>query len=138
MPIIFKSKLYPPQKFIDLVHGDIQKRLEDSAKFLQKEMKKMVSVPFPPPSAPLEPPHKRTGRLQKAIEWKGGNGWVRVGVLDSSKCWYTGYLELGTSRMSMRPFIRPALIQNMKKIMRHIGRPIDARVFVRSAFDRAA
>lgn len=53
-------------------------------------------------------PNVRTGRLRNSITWRLGNDatpYVDIG----SAVHYAPFVELGTSRMSARPFLRPAL-----------------------------
>jgi HK97 gp10 family phage protein len=67
------------------------------------------------PSAPGEPPRKRTGTLQKSIahevERQPGAVLARVGT----KVDYGRFLEFGTRRMKARPYLRPALTEYLPK-----------------------
>ncbi len=62
-------------------------------------------------SRPGNPPYKQKGTLRRKIEWeiivtKGGAAFTgRVGT----NVPYGRHLELGTSRMRARPYLRPAL-----------------------------
>ena len=51
----------------------------------------------------------RTGTLQRSIRWWGGEGEYHVG----SNVHYAPYVEYGTSRMAPRPYLTPALLQNI-------------------------
>jgi len=51
----------------------------------------------------------RTGTLQRSIQWWGGEGEYMVG----SRVHYAPYVEYGTSRMAPRPYLTPALMQNI-------------------------
>jgi len=51
----------------------------------------------------------RTGTLQRSIRFWGGEGKYTVG----SRVHYAPYVEYGTSRMAPRPFLIPALMQNI-------------------------
>lgn len=51
----------------------------------------------------------RTGTLQRSIHWWGGEGEYHVG----SNVHYAPYVEYGTSRMAPRPYLTPALLQNI-------------------------
>lgn len=66
-------------------------------------------------SRPGNPPYKQTGTLRRAVghEVKGLRG--RVGV-DLAMARYGKFLELGTSKMAARPFLRPALRNNAAQI----------------------
>ncbi len=58
----------------------------------------------------------RTGRLQRSIVF-GGGGWEWwVG----SRLDYAPYVEFGTSRMSPRPYIWPALNQNIPNLQKNL------------------
>ncbi len=62
------------------------------------------------PSAPGEPPRKRTGWLQRFTAHevtREGGGAVVARVGNGLK--YARHLELGTRTMAPRPFLRPAL-----------------------------
>lgn len=61
------------------------------------------------PSKPGEPPHKRTGFLQKStvFDLDQKNQSARVGILKNAK--YGAFLELGTKRMKARPFLLATL-----------------------------
>lgn len=54
-------------------------------------------------------PNVRTGRLRGSLTWAPGeeNGEPYVDV--GTNVEYAPYVELGTSRMSARPYLRPAL-----------------------------
>ena len=69
-------------------------------------------------SKPGEPPHVDTGTLRRSITHQvvrtGGPTFAvcRVG----SNIEYSKWLELGTSRMAARPFLRPSLARMLARI----------------------
>jgi HK97 gp10 family phage protein len=70
------------------------------------------------PSLPGQPPNADTHFLDSNIETEiGGPGLVTV----TSKAPYSAFLEFGTSRLSPRPFMRPAVERNRKKIVQLVG-----------------
>ena len=68
-------------------------------------------------SAEGEPPASRTGRLRQSIEFSYDGTGFNVGT----NLFYAKHLELGTSRMGPRPFIRPAFNENMRTIIEILG-----------------
>lgn len=71
---------------------------------MTKALQKTIKKPYPPPSRPGRPPHRRTGFLHGNVEAKrkGKTYWISVPQ-------YGTYLEGGTSKMAARPFIRPTI-----------------------------
>ncbi len=82
----------------------INKKSED----MLNEIKSSINIPYPPPSQPGEPPHKRTGDLQSSFRINkrdSGTEIVREIITDEMKL--ANWLEYGTERMEPRPFILP-------------------------------
>ena len=79
---------------------------------VERDAKKSIGQ-VPAPSPPGHAPAAPTGRLRSSIthEIEGTTGRVGTNVE------YARYLELGTVRMAPRPFLRPALHKNEKKIL---------------------
>lgn len=102
-----------------ILHPRLHRAMRKSLEFLVDQTKHGLRTPYPPASSPGEFPHRRTGALQQSI---------RVGVIDARRRAVTGqfgsdldyatYLELGTSRMAPRPFLRPTIQRGKKYIMR--------------------
>lgn len=65
-------------------------------------------------SAPGESPASDTGTLVRSITHDVSEQEFEVALHASAD--YAGHLELGTRNMEERPFLRPALIKNTKKI----------------------
>ncbi len=65
------------------------------------------------PSAPGDPPGVDTGNLKSGI--KVGEVTSDYAVLESTAD-YSAYLEFGTRRMAARPFMRPAVVNNLGEI----------------------
>lgn len=87
-----------------------------------------VSGPGHIPSRPGEPPNADTRTLDLNIETEiGGPGLVTV----TSYAPYSAYLEYGTTRMASRPFMRPALNRNRKRLVAIVGEAI--RTVIRRA-----
>lgn len=63
----------------------------------------------PPPSQPGSGPAVRTGRLRGSITWRLGEDSEGVYADVGTNVFYAPFVELGTSRMSPRPFLAPAL-----------------------------
>lgn len=64
------------------------------------------------PNAGSEPgkgPAVRTGRLRASITWRLGEDAIGLYADIGSAVLYAPYVELGTSRMEARPYLRPAL-----------------------------
>ena len=75
------------------------------------------------PSAPGEPPHKQTGRLQSSITSEREDLVARAGT----NVTYGRSLELGTSRMAPRPWLRRALAERLAFIRAVMSRPLNLR-----------
>ena len=66
-------------------------------------------------SAPGEPPARDTGNLMNMLKARMEDPMT---ALVESLAGYSGFLELGTSKMKPRPFLTPALEQNKDAINR--------------------
>ena len=74
---------------------------------VESQAKRNASTP--PPSQPGQGPSVRTGRLRSSITWRLGEDAKGVYADVGTNVHYAPYVELGTSRMRARPFLRPAL-----------------------------
>lgn len=105
-------------RYIGRLEKEAQGALQEVAIRLQREFSRRVSRnASPPPSAPGESPHKRTGTLGRSMQVdlsRIKNLVVRVG----SHLKYSRYLEFGTSKMRARPWLRPAVHQNRRRLSR--------------------
>lgn len=110
---------YGPQ-VIEKTEVDIKKRMIAAAILVANHAKTLISEPYPPVSMPGEPPHRRTGRLRASVAWDVGitdHLYAKVGT----NIRYGKYLELGTSRMAARPWLRRAMIEKTPEIRRILG-----------------
>lgn len=105
----------------------IMRNMKIACEFAVNYAKRSVSRPNPTgrdPSQPGEPPKKVKGILRSHIgyEVRKEGTHIRgfVGVKQGVAGDYGYYLELGTSKMAARPFLRPTILNNRKKIGRII------------------
>jgi hypothetical protein len=90
----------------ELAQGPVQRDLIRRAIRVEAAAKSGWSAP---PSEPGHKPSVRTGRLRGSITWRPGLDAISPFVDVGSSVVYAPYVELGTSRMAARPFLRPAL-----------------------------
>lgn len=102
------------------IEAELKRRLSASCILVSNKAKESVSTAYPPASSPGEPPAKRTGHLRRSIAFEvdGLVGRVGTGLV------YARHLELGTSRIAPRPWLRPALAQSRRRIEAILGAPI--------------
>ena len=72
------------------------------------------------PSAPGEPPHVQTGRLRGSVAWEVDGLEARVGT----NVPYGRWLELGTTKIAARPWLRRALSECRAQVLEVLGRPL--------------
>lgn len=123
----YRSRFYK-DKIVVYYYQHMQKNVKNAVDMMVDYAKKLVSRPNPGglyPSAPGEPPKLVTGRLRASIKGKVEpkknriNGYVYT---EDDIAPYGIYLELGTSRMAPRPFLRPTLINNRPKLRQMLMR----------------
>lgn len=85
------------------IHAAAIKALEAYGDVLVDEVRESISEPYPPPSSPGDPPHRRSGELVRSISKTVDEttGQVEVG----SNLAYAAYLQHGTDRLEARPFL---------------------------------
>ena len=109
--------------------GRLRAGLDDAMEFLGERVQESLNVAYPPSSEVGEPPHKRTGNLQRNVdvhetELRGSELVGGVGV-SLDKVPYAGFLEFGTARMGgPRPFLRVGLYDNEEAIRQLIVRKV--------------
>ena len=86
-----------------------------AAEALERQVKTRVADPFPPASRPGQPPHRRTGALQRGIQTTARLLVNRVRISLTAAAHYARFLQRGTRKMARRPFV---------------GLPADARLVV--------
>lgn len=85
-------------KFIPQLMSITNDAIKNMARELRDNIRKKISIPFPPASLPGQPPHKRTGGLRRAIFAKkiAQADWA-IGVMQVPGRKHVGiWLELGT------------------------------------------
>ncbi len=109
------------------VKAGMRKNLTAAALFVVRKVKESLAVAGPtktspgtPASKPGEPPHRRTGMLSRSITHEVTATTARVGT----NVKYGKFLETGTSKMAARPYLRPAVIKNRRKIKKILNRKI--------------
>ncbi len=109
------------------VTAGMQKNLTIAALFVVRKVKESLTIAGPtktrpetPASIAGEPPHRRTGTLARSITYEVLPGTARVGT----NVKYGKFLEVGTSKMMARPYLRPAVNKNQREIKRILSRKI--------------
>lgn len=90
------------------------KNMTNACLFVEADIKK--SLTGKSPSAPGDPPGKRTGTLGRSITHEVEKKPDRVVGRVGTNIIYAIPLEFGTSTMLARPFMRPGLEKNKTKI----------------------
>ena len=88
-------------------NDELSKRIDQVGRYIRDKIKQDIDIPYPPPSAPGEPPHKRTGYLQRNIRFRRDAFTKDLQILSQAD--YSSYLEHGTKKMAARPFMHPEL-----------------------------
>lgn len=107
-----------------VVRNAIADGMERAAVVVRRTMRRLISVPYPPASAPGESPHKRTGNLYRNIDvWINRQTLtVHVGPTDAAN--YGIYLEYGAPRANLepRPFMFKAVAEDASRIVNTMNR----------------
>lgn len=100
-------------------------RMRAAVTFLEREVKKKLTGQRSgevygdhQASAPGEPPAVDTGNLRASITGLVDDKGVTIRGFVGSNVEYVRYLELGTEKMTKRPFLIPTILENQDKIMR--------------------
>lgn len=102
----FSMKL-DTRKLMREVEKSIERNVEEAAKFVVKEAKMQVPVD--------------TGALKASIDYeldKVRSGYKAKIYADMP---YALYVELGTYKMDAQPYLRPALFNNRRDILRKVA-----------------
>jgi phage gpG-like protein len=75
------------------------------------------------PSKPGDPPHKQRGRLLASVAWEVVDTVARVGTNLN----YGRWLELGTTKMAARPWLRRALAETRDEVLRILSAPMNLK-----------
>lgn len=97
-----------------LIDAEMKRRLNAAGIVVSNHAKELVSVPGPAPSAPGEPFHTQTGRGRGSIAWEVSGMVCRIGT----NVRYLRWLELGTSKVAARPWLRRALAERHAALAR--------------------
>ena len=79
------------------------------AEQLAKEIREMISVPYPPASRPGKPPRRRSGKLLRSVKVVRTATGARVQIGKGLPGLYASYLEYGTRKMLPRPMLKTAM-----------------------------
>jgi HK97 gp10 family phage protein len=100
------------------LRAKMRRRMTAAAIVVRDSVKVSLSTSYPPASAPGSPPHLRTNRLRSSIAYEVTEGPRGIEARVGTNVQYALALELGTSRMAARPFLRPALARERARIER--------------------
>lgn len=111
----------------------VKNQLQKAAVYLTAQVKKNLNQTGNPvrsssgptyrnenPSQPGEFPHKMLGDLQRSIAWEMmSESEARIGT----NVEYGKYLELGTTNMAPRPFLRRTIDEESQKVKEILSKP---------------
>lgn len=117
------------------INAEMKRRLAACAIAVTNHAKKLIGIdgtgvdsngtliPNVNPSKPGDPPHKQGGELQGSVAWSMVGVVARVGTHIK----YGRWLELGTSKMAARPWLRRALFEMTPRINMLLSKPMNLK-----------
>lgn len=120
------------------VGDELERNMKVAVIFVRDEVKKKLNRGQPTrtlrsgsiigldPSSPGEPPKKITAQLMNSIRTKVIRTTRRITGLVGTNLKKGKWLEYGTSKMKPRPYLRPTITENRRKIGRIIARGLKA------------
>ena len=123
-----------PKRFMKTVGDEIEQNMRVATVFVRDKVKRKLNRGQPTrtllsgsiigldPSLPGESPKKITSQLQNSIRTKVIRGKDRIIGLVGTNLKKGRWLEFGTSKMKPRPYLRPTLSENKRKIGRVVAR----------------
>lgn len=105
-----------------LVGLALERGMKDAGEIMVAEAESVLSVPYPPASAPGSPPRRRTGVLATShvanVERRASEVRLRVGVPSGSPAAArAAALAKGTRKMAARPWL-PVVARNSRSMVR--------------------
>ncbi len=98
------------RKVVDAITVQVADGMEKACAMVEEAAKARVPV--------------RTGlsksEITHQVQTDGADIVGYVGVFQSSKAWYARFVEFGTRNMRAQPFIRPAVFENARRIVKLI------------------
>ena len=91
-------------RVVSRVRAQTMQRAQVAATVLERNVKSRLGTPYPPASRPGQPPHRRSGALQRGVQATArliNRFRVRVAVMIAA--FYAPFLQRGTRRMARRP-----------------------------------
>ena len=112
-------------QFLAKVRARLATNVGEAAAIVADKMVESINGPYPPASEPGEAPHRRTGDLRASVTSEVAGLTGRAGAPGKVAYW----LETGTTKMAARPFVRPALLNNLDVVRATVtdgvGRPTE-------------
>lgn len=92
-------------KFLTNYKRRVAANTQAVASAITQELRSRVGTPYPPPSRPGQPPHRRTGRLQRGINGNTVLSGNRLIMTHFARAPYAAFVAFGTRRMAARQFL---------------------------------
>jgi HK97 gp10 family phage protein len=102
------------KEFLQKLKEEQAKNLERAAIHVKNKVKENISDAYPPASSPEDFPHRRDGELRRSMAHEVDKDKL-VARVGTNKV-YGRHLELGTSKMKKRPFLRTTLAEERRAI----------------------
>src|SRR3989442_334983 len=75
-----------------------------------KDVKNELSIPYPGPSEPNDPPHYRTKELLENVSYTAAEDTTTISSSCPSESKLPIWLEFGTKKMAARPYMGPVML----------------------------
>lgn len=113
-------------EFMRKLRAEMEKRLATGAEVVRADAVRSIRTPYPPASTPGEPPHTRSGAsgLLGSVFCQVRATASKPSAIIGTALKYGLFLEIGTSKMAARPWLRPALTKTMERVKRIMTKPL--------------
>lgn len=119
-------KFYP-QRVRASAAAQVRRAMQVAGERVKEKIKAEVGTPYPPASAPMHFPHRRTGEHQRGIVYRTSPG-PTPSLSFAGLAPHSRWLEYGTRTMAPRPTFRTAQKLFQRDVEKEVGRKLQVKV----------